>query len=312
MQSLFDFQKNGIYRDRVETFLIDRLSHGISMSQPHYHPYYELFYIVDGSCKMFVEHSLFNCCPGDLIILPEGVLHRSQYEKNVCVERITFSFTQNFASSLDQNISHDFLEKNFPLIKIHFEGSGRNKIEELFEKLLVCFNFLDAEDEKTELPAGVNVDGNAGLEKIQVNVLVLQIFLAVIRKALETEPSGREQLIDEVTDKIQSSAKFIFENFSSDISLSQAASIAGMSETYFSRKFHEITGYSFKEYLTNVRIQHAIKMLQACSCSVTQIATTCGFSDGNYFGDAFRKKTGLSPRDFRKTCRHQEKGNDII
>lgn len=304
MQSLFDFQKNGIYRDRVETFLIDRHSQSISMSQPHYHPYYELFYIVDGSCKMFVEHRLFNCNPGDLIILPEGMLHRSQYEKDVRVDRVTFSFTQEFAYSLDQSISHDFLDKNLPLNKIHFEGSNRVEIEGLFEKLLVCFNSFAMESENSELNSGVKVERTSGLEKIQIKVLILQIFMAVIRLAVICDSSGREQLIDEVTDKIQSSAKFIFENYSSDISLKQAASIAGMSETYFSRKFHEITGYSFKEYLTNVRIQHAIKMLQACSCSVTQIATTCGFNDGNYFGDAFRKKTGLSPRAFRKNCRH--------
>ena len=47
--------------------------------------------------------------------------------------------------------------------------------------------------------------------------------MAVIRLAVICDSSGREQLIDEVTDKIQSSAKFIFENYSSDISLKQAA-----------------------------------------------------------------------------------------
>ena len=73
-----------------------------------------------------------------------------------------------------------------------------------------------------------------------------------------------------------------------------------MCSTYFSRKFMEVTGYGFKEYLTNVRIKRSQEMLITGKLTVTQIAFACGFADANYFGDAFRKCTGCSPREFRK------------
>ena len=80
----------------------------------------------------------------------------------------------------------------------------------------------------------------------------------------------------------------------------QASKMAGMRDTYFSRRFKEVTGLGFREYLLNVRIQHSMQMLLKSELSVTQIATACGFSDGNYFGDIFKKITGKSPREFRK------------
>ena len=73
-----------------------------------------------------------------------------------------------------------------------------------------------------------------------------------------------------------------------------------MSPAYFSRKFKSVTGFGFKEYLTNIRIREAAQLLINTGKSVTDIALECGFGDGNYFGDAFKKIKGISPRDFRK------------
>ena len=68
----------------------------------------------------------------------------------------------------------------------------------------------------------------------------------------------------------------------------------------FSKKFHRLTGFGFKEYLTHVRIQAAAEQLLSGKQSVTEVALNCGYSDGNYFGDAFRKIKGMSPNQFRK------------
>ena len=56
----------------------------------------------------------------------------------------------------------------------------------------------------------------------------------------------------------------------------------------------------FKEYLNYIRVQKASDMLRNTDLSVTGVAMACGFSDGNYFGDVFRRLTGVSPREYRK------------
>jgi YesN/AraC family two-component response regulator len=73
-----------------------------------------------------------------------------------------------------------------------------------------------------------------------------------------------------------------------------------MSPAYCSRKFKSVTGFGFKEYLTNIRIREASRLLLTTSKSITEIAEACGFGDGNYFGDAFKKIKGVPPRVFRK------------
>ena len=54
-----------------------------------------------------------------------------------------------------------------------------------------------------------------------------------------------------------------------------------------------------KEYLSYVRLEHASQELRSTDHSVTEVAINCGFSDSNYFKDAFKKMYGISPRAYR-------------
>lgn len=280
-QTVYDTKRNGLFRDRVQDFLIDKLERSSSMTEAHYHPYYELFYLVKGSCRIFVDHSLFTVNEGEIIILPESTLHRTQYDTTI--QRITVSFTRNFLQALMPLLGEDFLKNYIYMGKIKFDSSDRKTIEFLFHELL-----------KTGSGSGTSIQDH--FSQIEQKSLVLRLLVFLAKKSADRKD---EKTIDERTAIIQKAAKFIFENYSREITLKDAASIAGMRDTYFSRIFQEVTGYGFKEYLLNIRIQHACQMLRTGNLKITQIALACGFSDGNYFGDIFKKRTGLSPREFR-------------
>lgn len=99
---------------------------------------------------------------------------------------------------------------------------------------------------------------------------------------------------------IQQATRYIYQNFQRPISLEDAAEVASLSPTYFSKKFKLVTGMGFKEYLNYVRLKHAQTALLTTSNTITDIALECGFNDGNYFKDLFRKVYGRSPREYRK------------
>ena len=90
-------------------------------------------------------------------------------------------------------------------------------------------------------------------------------------------------------------ATYVYENFHRHITLSDTALRFHISRSYLSKKFKAVTGFGFKEYLINIRIQNACRMLLETDQSITDIALSCGFNDSNYFGDAFRHVKGISP-----------------
>ena len=99
---------------------------------------------------------------------------------------------------------------------------------------------------------------------------------------------------------ILTATKYIYNNFRRPLTLEEVAAIASLSPTYFSKKFKQVTGMGFKEYLNYVRLKHAQTALLTTNNTITDIALEYGFNDSNYFKDLFKKVFGKSPREFRK------------
>ena len=93
---------------------------------------------------------------------------------------------------------------------------------------------------------------------------------------------------------------YIYENYDKKLSLEDMSDKFHISRSYLSKKFKAVTGFGFKEYIVNVRIKNACRLLLETNKSITDIAFECGFNDSNYFGDAFRHVKGVSPNKYRK------------
>jgi len=74
-----------------------------------------------------------------------------------------------------------------------------------------------------------------------------------------------------------------------------------MSRSVFFASFQNATGCSPQEYLLNLRIHHAVELLQNSDQSISNIAFSCGFFDSNYFCRKFRQVMKVSPSRFRKS-----------
>jgi AraC-like DNA-binding protein len=101
--------------------------------------------------------------------------------------------------------------------------------------------------------------------------------------------------------RIEKVMEFIHTSFSKQISLGEAAKIASMTESAFSRFFKLRTGMTFIDCLTEVRLGHASRMLISTTKTIAEIAYSCGFNNISNFNRIFRKKKSCTPRELRES-----------
>ena len=95
--------------------------------------------------------------------------------------------------------------------------------------------------------------------------------------------------------------QYMQENFDRRITVEELAQRCSLSVSHFSRKFKEEYGYPPLRYLLRLRVEKAKKYLKDEDRQITEIALLCGFSDTSHFTECFRKETGVTPTDYRKT-----------
>ena len=86
----------------------------------------------------------------------------------------------------------------------------------------------------------------------------------------------------------------------SDLKLPDLLEHLGVSRSYFSTVFKEKTGQSFVEYLTNLRMEKAKEYLRETGLCTYEIAERIGFADPHYFSLTFRRRTGMTPKQYRE------------
>lgn len=92
-----------------------------------------------------------------------------------------------------------------------------------------------------------------------------------------------------------------------DISLDSVSAILGINASYFSALFKRSMGVNFVDYLTDLRMQAARDLLTDPLRSTAEVAGLVGYENANYFTRAFKKKTGMTPTEFRRRS-SQERG----
>lgn len=95
--------------------------------------------------------------------------------------------------------------------------------------------------------------------------------------------------------------QYIDEHFQDEIHLNQLASIVGMTPTAFSRFFKQRTGKKLSDYVIDIRLGHASRLLVDTTMSVAEICYDCGFNNLSNFNRIFKRKKNCSPSEFRET-----------
>lgn len=251
----------------------------------HSHEFIEITYVSEGAGVHYIAGEAVPVGYGTLFFIPVGQSHvfrpkTSKKDLPLIVYNCLFpvSYVSELQASFPQasEIFDLFLNDTMPWFSIQ-DTSGENHT--LFRELYQEFSAK---------PPGYLV---------VLSSLVARIFMLLYRHHLQihTDARHRPQWLS-----VDEAVSFIDCNYSAEIRLSKLATQANLSERQFSRLFRHQTGMSFTEYLQNIRMEAACSKLTSTNMSVGDICGAVGYNDLKFFHRLFKKKTGVTPREYRE------------
>ena len=141
------------------------------------------------------------------------------------------------------------------------------------------------------------------MERLNQGKFNIQISVCTRANAPEVYRQMRREAkkVLECRQIVADARKYVYAHFDdSRLDLPEAAEAVGSNPSYLSRIMKQELGMSFKDFVTNLRITHAIHLMHTTDLSINQIADRVGYSNQHYFSAAFKNVQGISPSDYRR------------
>jgi len=252
----------------------------------HYHDEVELNFIKNarGTRRIVGDH-VEETGDIELVLVGPGMPHGwfgSGFKKNQ-IEEITIQFHKDF-------FDEKFLQKN----QLSFI---RNMLKRSLRGIL-----FSTETTRRLEPRIYGLGKKQGFDSVLELMSILH-DLSISRDFRILSDSGFSdtEIFSYNSRRIEKVMEFIHTSFDKQISLGEAAKIASMTESAFSRFFKLRTGMTFIDCLTEVRLGHASRMLISTTKTIAEIAYSCGFNNISNFNRIFRKKKSCTPRELRES-----------
>lgn len=240
----------------------------------HYHEGYELYYLEEGTREYFIEDKLFSVFAGDFVMIPPRMLHRTG---GAYGRRLLIYFTEEVLCKVYTAEVASELLQCFSLLKLTPNQEQRQTCKFLLDRITA------AEDKHSVV-----------------------IALGMLLKELSRCEQGRIE-----DDQISRMLAFINQNYGSITHISQIADQFYISHYHLCRIFKQAMQVTIVEYLNQIRIKNACRLLETTERDVGDIAESCGYRSSSYFCSVFKKATGVSPSGYRTGYRNERNDRHI-
>lgn len=252
----------------------------------HYHPQFELLYISQSTGIRFVGDNVSQFYPGELVLvgpyLPHLWRNDPSYYKETDVNKvktIVIKFTKNFLG--EGTFSNpEFIDINNLLEQSKFGVSfGEDISAQLHAELLRFIDFTPAEQ--------------------SIKLLNILHMLSLTEKKSVLSSTDMRQYTTDNSQRLDEVVKFISDNYASYISLEDISDVACMTTNSFCRFFKKMTNKSFTQFLNEVRIRNAARLLIQEDVSVSDVCYTVGYKSITNFNRQFKQIMGKTPNAYR-------------
>lgn len=253
----------------------------------HFHPEYELVYIRESSGKRIIGNLIEKFEPGDMVLIGPNLPHiwmnddiYMQGHTDIRARAIVIYFHSSlfdsglFSLAEANQINH--------LLKVSSSGLAiqketRHLIAQKMERLLQV----------------------QGFEKI-MGLLEILHLLSISRDIIPINSEELHNRSNTEKDRLCDVYRYVNENFRTDIQLKDVARLTNLTPQSFCRLFKKRNKIHFVEYLNQVRISSACRLLLDSDWTISEIAYNCGYKTISNFNKLFKETTGHSPKKYRE------------
>jgi len=274
-----------------QSYLVKKLQEPFFDPNWHFHPHYQLFTVIKGTGTRFIGDDIRHFEEGDTVFLGPNMPHlwrsdRNYFEKEsqLQTEGIVVYFKEDF-------LGNDFFEKPEMFdIKSFLKNSERG---------LDLTGTLGTEMVR-DLNELLGLTGFEGISKL-LNILH-KLSITNDYQYISSSNYTNTHKISE-TERMRIVHEYVLKHFKENINLSTVASLSNMTEAAFCRYFKSRTNKTFSDFVKEIRIGNACKMLQNEQKSISQICYESGYNTVSNFNNQFKSLKGVSPLQYQKLYR---------
>lgn len=251
----------------------------------HWHMKYEIILPMEEGYAAMVDDVRYELFPGDILIIPAGVLH----------ELFAPESGVRYIIMVDQEIVYTI--------------EGFTAIQHLFYP---CVFLRAGEDETAAEYLWQAIREHGAGKRLNQEAVASWVKLFLIRAArvlMGAHDENRSERRHPMAESLLDVYTYISEHCSEKLSLEEVAARSGYSKYHFSRIFKEQTGMSFYDFYLRQRMLLCRQLLNEMNLSITEVASRSGFNSLATFNRVFKQYEGITPTQYRRL--RQSRGSDI-
>lgn len=253
----------------------------------HWHSEVEFLYLTAGSAVFMVEREQIRLEAGDVLFIRPDILHGSMDRDHEAPTFRALDFAPSFLSGIAADaIQQKYLSPMFFGSMPHYLFLGKETEDgRRMYRLLLQIHTIYMEDR----------DGGELLIKAKICEMMYYVYRNMKRD------EGKEHIPDvRKSQFIKKIVEYVRENYENPISLKEIAGHLAVSEGYFCRSFKENFHMTFGNFLNDVRMGEAERLVRETDLTMEEIARKTGFNNSNYFTVCFKRMYYDTPLHYRK------------
>lgn len=248
---------------------------------PHWHRSIEITFLTEGQVEGVINGRSIKVNCGDFIFVNSGDVHEIEKKQGKLCGGIILVLSYDFIKSVYPNIDNIRFD-------IYKKSNSKKRLVDIF--LTIKDIYLNPKE----------------LDYIKINSYIYEILYILLSDFTAEDDNSNLENYFKYRDKQKEILMYIGENYREELSLDKISKQFYMSSEYFSRKFHEWFGVTYKIYLANYRLSKAYEDLINSDDNIQDIALTHGFLNVKSFINIFKEKYNMTPSKYRQLINCQE------